>query len=1014
MPGKPDVRGISERVTRAGSHRQGVDAAAAGLRAGMMGWVGDTQDATTRGMGTTATQPEAAPSRRAAASSVQPEPRLGDVIGRYTLLDRLGAGGMGVVFSAHDDRLDRKVAIKVLRGGAAPQGEWSEGRARLLREAQAMARLSHPHVVEVFDVGTHAGVLYIAMALVDGLTLRGWLRARARSWSEVVEMFVQAGRGLAAAHAAGLVHRDFKPANVLVDEHGHARVLDFGLALPSGGRGRGEAAVARASESAVLASSSIITDRLTAPVTEAGTVMGTPAYMAPEQHHGAEIGPAADQFAFCAALFEGVYGARPFEGETSEALGRAKRAGKVAAPPRGHPAPLALHRALVRGLAPRAEQRWPSMDALLSALERLVRPRRYRWIGLGVVLASGGVATWMLTARPPEDSACAEARVVLQQAWGEPQREALRRTLQASPGVYAADTVERVERRLDDYAARWSSLHAQICAEAPADAQAKLARDRRLECLRRRGRRMATLVEVLADARTDLLMQASSLVHGLPALEGCAAEEPDDGGLVPPDDPTTAQRVVEIQRALEEVATLANAGQYDRAHALAVEMHGQAEALGYGPLLVRTETWLGQTLLLRGEREAAEKRLVHVLHEAEAVGDDALVVFVVESLVHLTSDRPEEGLRWARHGQARLSRVPDDARTQATMRMTLGLALTNAGRAAEALEPLSQAVEGWSGLLGPDALTTASARNNLGIAYYELGRYADAIAEYEQVLGIYEQALGPAHPEVGMVLNNLANAAIELGQYDRALALQVRVLEIWRGGLGPDHPNLGAAYSNVGNSARTLGRVLEAIAAFERSIAIRERALGAEHPEVAVSRINYGNVLSDVGRYDEALAQLRRARSALERSVGDHPWAVAELAVEGMVLAAREEHEAARESHARALAMLHALGMHEHPLGIDVRRGLGESLLALDRVAEAREQLEAALVIESRGGASPDESAALWFALARVLRAQGEDPARARALAERAGQAWRTGPPSMQRHQGRAEAWLREAGVPAP
>jgi len=976
--------------------------------------VGSIEDATTRGLGITDTEPQRrrGPSRR---ELERPEPAPGDVIGRYTLVERLGAGGMGVVFSAYDAQLDRRLALKLLHGALALPGEPTDGRARLLREAQAMAQLSHPNVVEVFDVGTDAGSLYIAMALVDGGTLRQWLALRPRSVPQTVSMLVQAGQGLAAAHAAGLVHRDFKPGNVLVDCEGQARVVDFGLALPAW-RGHADAEP-RSGSASDLASSSMSTDRLGSPVTEIGMVMGTPAYMAPEQHGGEAVGPAADQFAFCVALYEAVYGVRPFTGDDVEVLWRAKRSGAVPPPPAGHPAPAGLHRVIAAGLRPRAEDRFASMDALLAALAPFVRPRSPRriWglVGLGALALAGSLAGAWARLRPDDDAACVEARAALGSVWGEPRREALRTALQAGTAAYAADTVQRVEARLDDYRARWLDLHARICDSAPEDAHAAAIRERKLECLERRRRRMATLVEVLGDARTDVLAQAAGLVQGLPSLEGCASDSPADGELVLPDDAATALRVSEIAGALEEVQALVEAAQYERAHARLVDLHAQAEALGYAPLAVRTEAWLGEVLLRMGDRPAAEARLVHALHQAEAADDDGQVVLVVTRLVMLTNDRPEEGLRWARHGQARLPRIPEHASAHATMRGTLGMALLHAGQAEEGAVELARAVELWTALVGPDELQLAVSRNNLGIAYYDLGRFADAIAEYEQALRIRERALGPSHPEVGEVVNNLANASMQLGQPARALVLQQRALAIWSGALGPDHPYVGASYSNLGNAARAVGRQAEAMAAYERSIALRERALGSDHPEVAVSLINYGTLLGELGRYADAGEVLRRARSILERSVGDHPWTMTAIASLGAVLSGQGDHAGAVRAEEQAWAMARAIGFAEHPDAVGVRRRLGEALLAAGRVDEARSELEAALVLHDRGGVTPDESAGLALALARALRAQGEELPRARALAERARSTWSTLPGSERQHA-RAEALLRQLDGRSP
>jgi hypothetical protein len=292
---------------------------------------------------------------------------------------------MGVVLEAHDPELDRKVAIKLLRPelGTGPEG--LERSARLQREAQAMARLSHPNVVAVYEVGRIEDQVFIAMELVLGSTLRAWMRAP-RPWRAVVAMFVAAGRGLAAAHAAGMVHRDFKPDNVLVGHDGRARVTDFGLVT-------GERRQVDTPASSLMSMS----------LTGEGETLGTPTYMSPEHWDGERIDARSDQFSFCVSLWEAVYGRRPFVGEGVAGVRAAVREGRVAPPPDGASVPRWLERALRRGLARAPADRWPSMTALLDALEaRLALRRRAPWLALGgVAVVAAIVVTAVLRRAPP-------------------------------------------------------------------------------------------------------------------------------------------------------------------------------------------------------------------------------------------------------------------------------------------------------------------------------------------------------------------------------------------------------------------------------------------------------------------------------------------------------------------------------------------------------------------------------------------------------------------------------------
>lgn len=291
--------------------------------------------------------------------SADDAPSAGARLGRYVLLEELGAGGMGVVYAAHDPELHRKVAIKLLRS--------ARNDARLLREARALAQLSHPNIVAVYDVGQVEGRVFLAMELVEGTTLRGWLKERRRVWREALEVFVPAGRGLAAAHAGGLVHRDFKPENVMLGHDGRVRVLDFGIVSSAGAEGARRAddevtALARADLDHELSQGTV-------RLTETGALIGTPFYMAPEQLRAEEIDERADQFSFCVALWEAVHGQRPFGGETLRDLVRAIEGGKPTEPTQPRLVPAWLRRILGRGLEIDRAARHASMAALLAAID---------------------------------------------------------------------------------------------------------------------------------------------------------------------------------------------------------------------------------------------------------------------------------------------------------------------------------------------------------------------------------------------------------------------------------------------------------------------------------------------------------------------------------------------------------------------------------------------------------------------------------------------------------------------
>ena len=330
----------------------------------------------------------------------------GTVLGRYIVVERIGTGGLGDVYAAYDPELDRKIAIKLLKPEATEAGVEGMGdpTTRLLREAQAMAKLNHENVVTVYDVGTFAGQVFIAMEFIRGETLTRWVAAKSRTWSEIRDVFVAAGEGLAAAHAVGLVHRDFKPANVLVSDKGEVTVLDFGLAR------------------IVDAQVPISDDRVSSPpvrgvpkpmslldhaVTDVGLVLGTPPFMAAELFEGAPGSARSDQFAFCVSLYKALHGIRPYPAQTVDDHIEAVRKGEPVLERRNKSVPIWLHRAALRGVRKDPAQRYTSMDALLAAMQT-DRRRRKRWFlaaVIGVPLLSMGAVGASFAMRPEATAA---------------------------------------------------------------------------------------------------------------------------------------------------------------------------------------------------------------------------------------------------------------------------------------------------------------------------------------------------------------------------------------------------------------------------------------------------------------------------------------------------------------------------------------------------------------------------------------------------------------------------------
>ncbi|HWL88500.1 MAG TPA: serine/threonine-protein kinase, partial [Polyangiaceae bacterium] len=464
------------------------------------------------------------------STELRPEKRgaflsRGTAVGRYLVDGWIGEGAMGIVYAAYDPKLDRKIALKMVSTDSRPG---PDARDRLEREARAMARLSHPNVVSVYDIGVHEGQLFIAMEFIDGVTLGSWLRRESRSLRSILDAFFQAGKGLAAAHAAGLVHRDFKPDNVLCDLHGRVCVTDFGLA-----RAMPISTLVHAN-SAASNGEHLLTNR-----SETGTLAGTPAYMAPEQHAGKDADARSDQFSFCVALYEALNGMHPFSGETWAELAQNARQGKISEPASckdvskialGAPelpllgVPSCVHEALLRGLQVEPEQRFASMNDLLNALSKNASKRRWQ---AGLVLAAvATVAAGRFAYHHQHTESlriCKGAGNELSYVWDGARKAAIRDAFLAIDKPFAKDAWQGIERVLDTYAHDWTAARTDACEDTYVRAeQSPKVLDLRVSCLDARKKEMGALTEELTRADTQVVLKAVGAAQSLASLAPCS------------------------------------------------------------------------------------------------------------------------------------------------------------------------------------------------------------------------------------------------------------------------------------------------------------------------------------------------------------------------------------------------------------------------------------------------------------------------------------------------------------
>jgi tetratricopeptide (TPR) repeat protein/predicted Ser/Thr protein kinase len=909
--------------------------------------------------------------------------------GRYMVFDQLGQGGMGVVLAAYDTRLDRRVALKLLRPQEAPERSTSDGEARLVREAQAMARLNHPQVVAVYDAGPlEDGALFIAMEYVEGQTLRRWCEQQRRPWREVLEAYIAAGKGLAAAHAAGLIHRDFKPDNVLVGNDGRVRVTDFGLARANPGPSTPEQIPA-----------SLSSETWGSSLTVPGTLMGTPKYMAPELMRGEPAGLRSDLFAFCVSLYEALYGQLPFPAESMAEYYKARKEGRVTPPPPQSEVPAWVARAVIQGLQADPNQRPASMEALLATLQDDPEVKRRDW-RRGVALGSAavmlvGLAAWGWARQSAREPVCGRVERRLDGIWDASVKQRVRESLLGTGLPYAPDTAERVSAWLDGYAQRWVKQGTELCEAGQAAQLPRLAALQE-SCLARRRSRLRATTELMArGSDKELMEKAAQAVQSLPPIEDCADARALTAAAPPPEDPTVRAKVEALQEKEDRLEALQEAGKYKEGLEAGEALLREVEPVGHAPLHAQV---LYQLALLRdatGDYNGAEELARQAL-AASARGRDRVMMSRALSLlayvVGMRQQRLQDALQLVPAVEA-LAESTDDSLVQAFALNNLGNLLARQGRYPEAWERHTRARTLREEALGLEHPAVAASLNNLGMVAWWMGRYEEAWKLTERSVALNEKVLGPDHPTLSRQRMNLGGTLREMGKYEEARKQFQLALSAQQKLLGPEHPSVAQSLSNLSIVLSDLGRYEEAREHALRSITLREKLLGPEHPELADTHANLGYALMELGLHEEALKQHTRALTLRQKELGpEHALVSESLRYQGTVLARMGRYAEAREKLERAMVIHERAYGKEHP---DVAYPLlaqAELLLARGRPAEALPLLERALKVTPEGGIRAD----VQLALARALwEASPSERPRATALATQSRDYWqRLGHPS--------------------
>lgn len=840
---------------------------------------------------------------RVSGTRIEPGVVLDD---NFEIESELGRGGMGVVFLARHEALGRHVAIKLCRRQHSQRET-----ARLGREARAIAALAHPNVVVVHHVGTIDGRVYVVMEYVAAGTLRTWLGDEPRAWPAVLDVFVQAARGLQAAHDRELVHRDFKPDNVLIGHDGRARVCDFGLAALVPHHDAGKTRAETTTEYSAVAG-------------------GTPRYMAPEQHAAGSVTPAADQFAWCVALWEALDGAHPFAGDDSIAIARSIVTGRRR-PSRLPGVPRRIRRALDRGLAADPAQRHPSMEILL---ERLGPPGRRlgMWLGLASLL---GVTA--LAAVPRQIDPCAAPHVAAPR-WPQVARDALAEAFARSPLREGRALFARTEVAVDAHLQRWKQAEHETCVAVAGDTD-------RLEsthtCLEVDALRLTETLALLGEGQPDTLARTLELVHAVGDPQRCGTNSAlEASNRVADVAPAARDALVQGQAALSvgefEVAatrarTILDGAPTDRAVA-------QAELL------------LGEAAIDRQRLADAREHLELALRASIRASADDLSAVVACDLIYVETagGRLQLAQRWYRRARAWSLAVGDPPELRIRAASYHGVTLRDDRQFAEAERVLRDALAEQRTLAMRSPAREAIVLDHLGSTLYSMKRYDEADEVLRQAEAMIVEELGIDHPHRITVLTSRQTLARRRGDLDESLVLGQRALDRVNAWLGADSPRAGMLHFNLGTVHMTAGDHDRAAAHYAEAL-----ELYARYPDPAAERMLAGN-LSQLAAYrgdHHDSLRWRRAELALLESLDLPDKQVLSLSALSYTHSMLGDMEAATTAIEKAITLADdAYNAHDPQRAVAIM-SLGRLQLVQERLTEGLATMERAHAVLNRSKA---------------------------------------------------------------
>jgi len=830
--------------------------------------LGGIEDTLVRHRATPAPMPSGPPTGEA-------EVVTGFEVGRYVVTRRLGQGAMGQVFAAYDPRLDRNVAIKLLRADL-PMVENKPLRQRLEREAQALARLSHPNVVAVHDLGEHGDALFIAMDLIEGRTLTEWLR-EPHPWPEVQRVFLMAADGLAAAHRAGLVHRDFKPDNVLVGADGVVRVSDFGVSRR----------VARDEK-----------DDSEDTITGAGSLIGTPAYMSPEQFDGKPADHRSDQFSFSVALFEALSGELPFLGKSLRSLADAVHAGPPERIPSRTAIPEWLERVVLKGLSTKPAERFATTDELIAALKGPTPQKKFPVVpvsiaGAAVLIAS--VLGWMEYVRRRDDP-CFHVDERAAAGWNDAVRAQMKTGVLATKVPWANDAVTRIDTEFTRFFVDWSADYRALCTAPSADSN----RAARQACLESQLRTFEAARDVLSKPTVSALRDGLTSLAVVINATACGA---NPWFIDVPLEPERRERFENLRGellSLDMQSSLQLGGaQLERVK----ELKAEATALGFTQLAALAAFTQAQLVLKRVNAQEALALFDDATVLAEGSRFDVLAAEVrrtrVELLVHEADvKQARASIPAMRAAYQRLGFDPD--RTRQVLDLEAAV-LVREGKFDEGVEKQRTAL----GLLMPsEEYARCALLEGLGTALERGGKADEGIARSRDALDCYRAYVGADHPTYAASLNSLATLLSRAGREDEAEKCLLEALTVLE--RDPDQRAYMVSLFNHGLVLKRRKKQREALPEMEKALAIAE---GRKDESMLAKMLSgYAEALQELGELEKAEPIAARGVKLSQRVYGESNQFASTLTSHASILASLGRHEEAAAEFKRAIALFELVG----------------------------------------------------------------------------------------------------------